>query len=122
MNNAAIIARLQALGPLPDASTAAADTFPFLVFDGLVQQLTAPLSQEHAIDLLNLGPPPDTGSLGVEWSLVHAVDLLPAEDLQAAAALANDTEVKRTVEIRLDNYFKHPPQNHDRAEEAPEPE
>jgi hypothetical protein len=65
MDNATIITQLQALGPLPDDSTPAGDTFPFLLFDGLVQQLTEPLSQEHTIALINLGPPPDTGSLGV---------------------------------------------------------
>lgn len=109
MNNATIMARLQALGPLPDASTSAVDSFPFLLFDEFVQQLTAPLSQEHAIALINLGPPPDADSLGVEWSLIHAVDLLSAEALQQALALAADTEVKRTVEIRLANYFKSRP-------------
>lgn len=109
MDNNAIIARLQELGPLPDATTLAVDFFPFLAFDDLVQQITAPLSKAHAIALINLGPPPDTGSLGVEWSLIHVVDLLPAEELQVAISLANDTEVKRTVEIRLANYFKASP-------------
>jgi hypothetical protein len=106
MTNATIIARLQALGPLPDASTPAADAYPFLPFDALVQQLAAPLSRAHAVALINLGPPPDTGSLGVEWSLIHVVDLLSPADLQQAVALAADTEVKRTVMIRLANYFK----------------
>jgi hypothetical protein len=106
MDNATIIARLREMGPLPDSSTAAADFFPFLEFDDLIQQLTAPLSKAHAIELINLGPPPDTDSLEVEWALIHAVDLLAAEDLQEAVLLANDTEVRRTVEIRLANYFK----------------
>jgi hypothetical protein len=106
MDNATIIARLQALGPLPDACTPASDTFPFLLFDELVQQLRAPLSQEHAVAIINLGPPPDTGSLGIEWALIHAVDLLSAEALQQAVTMADDTEVKRTVEVRLANYFK----------------
>jgi hypothetical protein len=109
MDNATVIARLYEMGRLPDASTAAVDSFPFLAFDELVQQLTAPLSKAHAIALINLGPPPDTGSLEVEWSLIHAVDLLAPEDLQEAVLLANDTEVKRTVEIRLANYFKRQP-------------
>jgi hypothetical protein len=109
MDNATVIAQLQALGPLPDASTSAVDSYPFLLFDEIVQQLTAPLSQAHAVALIDLGPPPDTGSLGVEWSLIHAVDLLPAEELQQAVALATDTEVKRTVEMRLANYFKAQP-------------
>jgi hypothetical protein len=106
MDNATIIARLQELGPLPDASTAAVNSFPFLSFAALVQELSAPLSLAHAIALINLGPPPDTGSLEVEWSLIHTVDLLSAKDLQEAVLLANDTEVRRTVEIRLANYFK----------------
>jgi hypothetical protein len=106
MDNPSIIARLQALGPLPAASTAASDTFPFLLFSELVEQLTAPLSSEHAIVLINLGPPPDTGSFGVEWSLIHAVDLLSAEALQQAVALSADTEVKRTIELRLANSTK----------------
>ena len=106
MDNATIIAHLQALGPLPDASTPAADAYPFLRFDELVQQLTAPLTQAHAVALINLGPPPDTGSLGVEWSLIHVVDLLAPEEMQQALDFATDTEVKRTVRIRLANYFK----------------
>jgi hypothetical protein len=106
VDNATIITRLQALGPLPAVSTPAADAYPFLRFDEFVQQLTAPLSQAHAIALINLGPPPDTGSLGIEWSLIHAVDLLAPDDLQQAVAQATDTEVKRTVMIRLANYFK----------------
>jgi hypothetical protein len=109
MDNATVIARLYEMGRLPDASTAAVDSFPFLAFDELVQQLTAPLSKAHAIALINLGPPPATGSLEVEWSLIHAVDRLAPEDLQEAVLLANDTEVKRTVEIRLATYFKRQP-------------
>lgn len=106
MPNAPLIARLQALGPLPDATTPAADDFPLTEFDELVQQLTAPLSREHATALLNLGPPPGTGSFGVEWALIHAVDLAPVEVLQEAVALARDTEVTQAVIIRLANYFR----------------
>ena len=106
MDNAAIITQLQTLGPLPDACTLASNTFPFLVFDELVQQITAPLSQEHAVILISLGPPPDTGSLGVEWALIHVVEILDTEALQRALALSIDTGVKRTVELRLANYLK----------------
>ncbi|RYY20615.1 MAG: hypothetical protein EOO36_02885 [Cytophagaceae bacterium] len=67
-------------------------------------------AQRHArMQLLNLGPPPTTDSLEVEWALIHTVDLLSAEDLQEAVLLAHDTEVKQTVEIRLANYFKKNP-------------
>ena len=109
MDNTTIIACLQALGPLPDDSTPAVDSYPFLRFDELIQQLTAPLSQEHAVALINLGPPPDTGSLGIELSLTHAVDLLAPAELQQAVALAADTEVRRAVTVRLANYFKARP-------------
>jgi hypothetical protein len=104
MDNAAIVARLQELGPLPAADASEMEEFPLQEFDDLVQQLAAPLLPAHATALINLGPPPDTGSFGLEWALIHAVDLLSVQELTAAVALARDTEVKRAVEIRLANY------------------
>ncbi|MGI4870257.1 MAG: hypothetical protein ACRYFX_03655 [Janthinobacterium lividum] len=107
MTNATLLARLQALGPLPDAKASAADDFPLTEFDELVQQLTAPLSQEHATALIDLGPPPSTGCFGVEWTLLHKAELVKAiELLQQAVAQAADTEVKRMAESRLATYFK----------------
>ncbi|MDJ0367256.1 hypothetical protein QMK33_19075 [Hymenobacter sp. H14-R3] len=106
MDNAALIARLRASGPLPDARLPDDDSFPLQEFDDLLQQFTEPLTQAQAIQLINLGPPADCGCYGVEWSLVHLVELLSVEDSQQAVPLANDTEVKRILEIRLANYLK----------------
>ncbi len=109
MDNAALMARLQALGPLPDARLPDDGSFPLQEFDDLLQQFAEPLTQAHAIQLINLGPPADCGCYGVEWSLVHLVELLSVEKLQKAVPLANDTQVKRIMEIRLANYFKARP-------------
>ncbi|MBD2768955.1 hypothetical protein IC235_13770 [Hymenobacter sp. BT664] len=106
MDNTAIIARLRELGPLPDDGTSGIDTFPLNEFDSLLQELTEPLEVRHALDLINLGPPADTSSYEVEWALVHAAESISAEALGDILPLANDTEVKRIIEIRLANYYK----------------
>ena len=104
--NAALLARLQALGPLPDATSPAADDFPMREFDELLQQLTEPLAPAHALALVALGPPPDTGSFGVEAALLSWVETLPAETLRDLLPRMANTEVKRLLEIRLANYFR----------------
>ncbi|MBF9220416.1 hypothetical protein [Hymenobacter ruricola] len=110
MNNAEIIARLKEMGPLPDDRTAAIDTFPLQEFDKLLQQLTEPLEPSHSLALINLGPPHDASTYEVEWSLVHAAENISAEALRDIIPLANDTEVKRIIKIRLANYFKSNPE------------
>ena len=109
MDNAAIVARLREIGSLPDDQTLEIDDFPLKEFDELLQQLTEPLSPIHALNLINLGPPPDTSTYEVEWALVHAAENIPAEALRDILPLADDTEVKRIIEIRLANYFKSHP-------------
>jgi hypothetical protein len=106
MDNAAIIARLRELGPLPDARTAASEIFPLQEFDELIQQLTLPLEAAHALILINLGPPPDTSTYEMEWALVHTVESISVEELRTILPLAADTEVKRIIAIRLANYFR----------------
>ncbi|MDB5271197.1 MAG: hypothetical protein JWP58_4237 [Hymenobacter sp.] len=106
MNNAEIIARLQQMGPLPDDSSPAINDFPLQEFDELLQQLAEPLEPSHSLALINLGPPPDASSYEVEWALVHAAENISIEALRTILPLANDTEVKRIVEIRLNNYYK----------------
>jgi len=106
MDNAAIIARLRSLGPLPNDSTPAIDDFPLQEFDELLQQLSEPLEAAHALELINLGPPNNASACAVEWALVHAAELASAEELRAVLPLADDTEVKHMMEIRLANYFK----------------
>ena len=101
MDNATIIARLQALGPLPDARLADDGSFPLQAFDDLLQQLIKPLTQTFAVQLINLGPPAHCGCYGIEWSLVHLVECMPLHELQETAARADDTEVKRILELRL---------------------
>jgi hypothetical protein len=111
VDNANIIARLRELGPLPDDRTDASESFPLQEFDELIQQLTAPLEARHALVLINLGPPPDTSTYEVEWALVHAAESISTEELQTILQLADDTEVKRIVAIRLANYFKINPKD-----------
>ncbi|WP_460503186.1 hypothetical protein [Hymenobacter agri] len=110
MNNAAIIARLQEIGPLPDDSSPAIDTFPLQKFDELLQQLSEPLEPSHSLALINLGPPHDASTYEVEWALVHAAENISAEALRDILPLADDTEVRRIIEIRLANYFKSNPE------------
>jgi len=110
MDNAAIIARLQEIGPLPDDSTAAIDTFPLQKFDELLQQLTEPLEPSQSLTLINLGPPPGASTYEVEWALVHAAENISAETLRDIMPLASDTEVRRIIEIRLATYFKTTPE------------
>jgi hypothetical protein len=42
----------------------------------------------------------------VEWALVHAAENISADELQTILQLAADTEVKRIIAIRLENYLK----------------
>jgi hypothetical protein len=110
MDNATIVVRLRELGPLPDDRTDASESFPLQEFDELIQQLTEPLEAAHALVLINLGPPPGTSACEVEWPLVHAAESISAEELQAILQLADDTEVKRIVAIRLANYSRTNPE------------
>ena len=103
MNNASIIAQLQAIGPLPDSSSIKADLFPFDKFDKLIQKLEEPLAATHALSLINLGPPVDTDALEVEWALVNAVEMISITELRLILFQAEDTEVKQILEIRLAN-------------------
>ncbi|MGI4832679.1 MAG: hypothetical protein ACRYFK_04380 [Janthinobacterium lividum] len=104
MTNNDIILRLQALGPLPGDSSPQLETFPLLELDSLLQQLTNPLSADHALALLNLGCPPGTSAYEVEWALVHAAESISASGLRCILPLAADTEVTRLVALRLANY------------------
>jgi len=106
MHNDALMVRLRELGPLPGHGAQEIDDFPLDEFDELLQQFTRPLTLEHAVELINLGPPPDAGSYGVEWALIHLVETIPIEALCEAVTLSSNTEVKRLLEIRLANYFK----------------
>jgi hypothetical protein len=110
MHNAEIIARLQRMGPLPDDCSPAIDAFPLQELDELLQQLTEPLEPRHSLALINLGPPSNSSAYEVEWALVHAAESISAAELQGILLLANDTEVRRIIEIRLANYLKSIPQ------------
>lgn len=107
MDNATIIARLRNLGSLPDDSTPAIDDFPLEEFDELVQQLSELLEPSHSLALINLGPPRNTSACEIEWSLIHAAEAIPAEALRNVLFDADDTEVRRIIDIRLTNYFKN---------------
>lgn len=106
MHNPTIIARLQALGPLPDDSTLSSATFQFLLFAEIVQQFTAPLSLKHAITLNKSRTATRHQYPGYRMGTESCRRSTCPEALQQAAALAADTEVKRTVKRRLANYLK----------------
>jgi hypothetical protein len=104
MDNAEIIARLQQIGPLPDDGSPDIDDFPLQAFDELLQQLAEPLESSHSLALINLGPPSNASAYEVEWALVHAAENISIEALRTILLIANDTEVRRIIEIRLNNY------------------
>ncbi|GAA4023454.1 hypothetical protein GCM10022409_04130 [Hymenobacter glaciei] len=108
MDNTDIITQLQEFGPLPDDRTSAIDSYPLQEFDALLQQLTEPLEPRHSLALINLGPPRDASTFEVEWSLIHAAENISADELQKILPYADNTEVKRIIEIRLNNYYNSP--------------
>jgi len=106
MNNGGLIKELYEIGKLPSERDDAIDTFPLESFDRLLQQLVTPVNEEEAIKLINLSPPVDTGSFGVEWTLLHLAETLDTDKIQNVLDRAEDNEVKRLMQIRLDNYNK----------------
>ncbi len=104
MKNEQIIEELYKIGKLPDESDSNIDDFPLDKFDELLQKINTPVSESEAIKLINLSPPTDTGCHGVEWSLLHVIETVAIEKLQNVLNHSEDNELKKLIQIRLDNY------------------
>lgn len=104
MTNKELIERLKEIGKLPTAEIADATDFPLDEFEELLDEFTLPLDLEIAVDLVNLSPPVDEGCHGLEWSLIHLLDNVEADELQKVLNLSQEGEVKRLLQIRLDNF------------------
>ncbi len=74
-------------------------------FDNILQEFTLPIDFEIAVQLINLSPPIGESCYQIEWGLVHLVENLNTYELQKALDSSNDGEVKRIVQIRLNNYI-----------------
>lgn len=107
MTNQELIDELYELGRLPSDRDNASDDFPLDEFNKLLQQFTIPVIEEEAIKLMNLSPPVDTGCYGVEWTLIHLIETVDINRLQYVLDNAEDGEVKRLIQIRLNNYLKN---------------
>jgi arsenate reductase-like glutaredoxin family protein len=58
--------------------------------------------------MINLSPPIDESCFEVEWAIVHLVETYEdTEDLQRVLDKAEDGEVNRLIQTRLDNYNEH---------------
>ncbi len=104
MTNEELLTELYKIGKLPADTDSRSDDFPLDAFDDLLQQFSAPVTEEEAIKLINLSPPVDTGCYGVEWSLLHLIETVDVGRLQNVLDRSEDNELKRVIQIRLDNY------------------
>jgi hypothetical protein len=101
MTNDELLTRLKEIGKLPGNAD---DDFPLKEFDDILQEFTLPIDFKTAVALVNLSPPVNESCCEIEWSLVHLVENYPTDDFQRVLDAAEDGEVKRLLQIRLDNY------------------
>ena len=106
MTNKELLNKLYELGKLSSDRDSASDDFPLDEFDKLLQQFTLPTTEEEAIKLMNLSPPVDTGCYGLEWTLLHLIEKVDVNRLQYVIDSADDGEVKRLVQLKLNSYNK----------------
>lgn len=106
MANKQVLDELYEMGQLPADTDSRSDDFPFDRFDELLRQITKPLTEEDAVRLINLSPPLDAGCYGVEWTLMHLVETVGVEKLANVLSNSNENEVKKMIQMRLDNYNK----------------
>jgi hypothetical protein len=104
MTNKELIEKLNGIGKLPTSNISDETDFPLKEFDNLLQEFILPLDFEIAVQLVNLSPPVDEGCHGVEWSLIHLAENVDSNELQKVLDNSEDGEVKRIIQIRLDNY------------------
>ena len=107
MTNEQILIELYQIGKLPSAKDSNSDNFPLDKFDELLQQFNTPITESEAIKLINLSPPIDTGCYGVEWALLHLIETVDVKVLQNVLDNSEENELKRLIQIRLDNYNKN---------------
>jgi hypothetical protein len=106
MNNKELLEKLYKIGKLPTADICDKSDFPLKEFDNLLQEFTFPIDFDTAVQLVNLSPPIDESCYEVEWALIHLVEKVDINELQKVLDNSNDGEVKRIIQIRLDNYNK----------------
>lgn len=106
MTNQELIKKLNKIGKLPTSDICDKTDFPLKEFDNLLQDFTLPIDFDTAVQLVNLSPPVDEGCYEVEWALVHLIEKIDTTQLQKVLDNSNDGEVKRIIQIRLDNYNK----------------
>jgi hypothetical protein len=106
MTNKYLLTELYKLGKLPADRDISSDEFPLEKFDELLQQFNTPISENEAIKLIALSPPVDTGCYGIEWTLLHLIETIQSDKLQNVLESSNDNELKRLIQIRLDNSNK----------------
>jgi hypothetical protein len=107
MTNQVLIERLQKIGKLPTSDTSDETNFSLKEFDNLLQEFTLPIDFKTAIQLVNLSPPIDESCHGVEWALIHLIESVDINELQKVLDNSEEGEVKRIIQIRLDNYKKN---------------
>lgn len=104
MNNKEIIGQLNKIGKLPTSEISDEVDFPLKEFDNLLQKFTLPIDYETAVNLMNLSPPTDESCYEVEWALVHLIENIDINELQKVLDNSKEGEVKRIIQIRLNNY------------------
>jgi hypothetical protein len=106
MRNKELIEKLKKIGKLPTSNISDETDFPLKEFDNLLQEFTLPIDFETALQLVNLSPPVEETCYEVEWALIHLVENNDINELQKVLDNSEDGEVKRIIQIRLDNYNK----------------
>ncbi len=104
MTNKELIEKLKKIGKLPTSDISDKIDFPLKKFDNLLQEFTLPIDFKTAIQLVNLSPPVGETCYEVEWSLIHLIENIEISELQKVLDNSEDGEVKRIIQIRLDNY------------------
>jgi hypothetical protein len=106
MRNKELIEKLKKIGKLPTSNISDETDFPLKEFDNLLQEFTLPIDFETALQLVNLSPPVEETCYEVEWALIYLVENNDINELQKVLDNSEDGEVKRIIQIRLDNYNK----------------
>ena len=106
MNNRELIEELSKIGKLPTSETCDEINFPLGDFDDLLRKFTLPIDFDTAVKLVNLSPPVNESCYEIEWALVHLVETVDEKQIRKVLDNSKDGEVKRILQIRLDNFNK----------------
>ena len=104
LTNKELIEKLKRMGKLPTSDIADETDFPLNEFDNFLQQFTLPIDFETAVQLVNLSPPMNESCHEVEQALIHLVENIDINEIQKVLDHSEAGEVKRMIQIRLDNY------------------